>query len=209
MNYSGWTISVQKIGLYNNVAQSSVTLGPPEMSLQKNVAGQNFTFGLINSSTGAALTGVAASISIFVTIDGGAQSAAAGSITETGNGEYNYAPTQGETNGNEIGFLVTEAAAILENLMFLTAGGIHKNVSGQFVTFAMSSTAGVPDPSATVSIFVTKDGSQASGGGSVTNLGNGQYRYALTQAETNCVNLSVLATASGDIIQNINMFTIT
>lgn len=208
MNYAGWTIAVERIGLHNNVAQSSVTLGPPEMSLQKNVAGQKFTFGLVNASTGAALTGVAGSISMFVTLDGGSQSAAAGSITETGNGGYNYAPTQGETNGNEIGFLVTQASAIPMNLMFLTAGGIHRNVSGQVVTFCMASTAGAPDPGATVSIFITKDGTQASGGGSVTNLGNAQYRYALTQAETNCVNLSVLATASGDVIQNLNMFTI-
>jgi hypothetical protein len=42
----------------------------------------------------------------------------------------------------------------------------------------------------------------------VTNLGNGQYDYAPTQAETNGANVSFVFTASGDIPYNISIFTV-
>jgi hypothetical protein len=87
-------------------------------SLQKNVAGQNFTFALINASTGAALTG--ATVTVYVTKDGGAQATGAGTVTGQGNGQYNYAPTQSETNAADVGFLCTASGAIPCNLDFHT-----------------------------------------------------------------------------------------
>ncbi len=178
------------------------------MSLLKNVPNQNFTFELVNVTNSNALTG--ATIVGFTSKDGSAQASTTGTFSELGNGVYNYAPTQAETNGNCVSFLITASSAVPENLMLLT-GGLHKNSASpqQHVTFVMMTTAGIADTGATVSVFVSKDGgAQSAGGGTVTNLGNGQYDYAPTQAETNGTNVSFLFTATGDIPINISIFTV-
>lgn len=182
---------------------------PADMSLLKNQPNQNFTFELIAAATDTGLTGQASNIAAFVSKDGGAQAAAAGTFTELGNGAYNYQPTQAETNADCVSILVTCPNAIPFNMTFLTSG-LHKNrVAQQHVGFAMLTVSGIADASASVSVFTSKDGgAQASGGGTVTNLGNGQYDYAPTQAETNGTNVSFLFTASGDIPQNISIFTV-
>lgn len=178
-----------------------------DMSLQKNVAGQNFTYELIAAATDTGLTG--ATIVGYISKDGGTQASLAGTTTELGNGVYNYSPTQAETNANCVSILITANNAIPFNLMFLTTG-LHKNVSSQHIGFGMMTISGLADASATVSVFTSKDGSaQASGSGTVTNLGNGQYDYAPTQSETNGVNVSFLFTATTDVPQNISIFTVT
>src|SRR5258706_14946411 len=108
------------------------------MSLLKNAAGKNFMFALINVATGVALTG--ATVTGFVSKDGGAQSSLGGTVTEVGNGVYNYAPTQAETNANCISIFLTATSAVPENMTFLT-GGLHKNVASQHVGFLMMSQA--------------------------------------------------------------------
>ncbi len=194
---------------FNPVVGGIVTLGNiGDMSLLKNVAGQNFTFALINVTNDAALTG--ATVVGFTSKDGGAQASTAGTFTELGNGMYNYVPTQAETNGNCVSFLMTASSAVPENLLFLT-GGLHKNSASpqQHVTFVVMTTAGIADTGAAVSVFVSKDGgAQSAGVGTVTNLGNGQYDYAPTQAETNGTNVSFLFTATGDVPQNLSIFTV-
>lgn len=182
--------------------------GPPDMSLQKNVAGQNVTFALINAGNDAALTGLGSGFTVNISKDGGSQAGSAGTKSELGQGAYNYAPTQAETNANCVSFMITATGGVPENIMCLT-GGLHKNVAVQHVTFEMFSTSGVADPSATVSVFVSKDGgAQASGSGTITNLGSGQYDYAPTQAETNGVCVQYLFTATGDVIQSLLIFTV-
>lgn len=86
---------------------------------------------------------------------------------------------------------------------------LQKNIASQNVTFCMiNASTGAADASATVSVFVVKDnGAQASGGGTVTNCGNGQYNYAPTQAETNATDVGFLFTATGDIPLNIDFHT--
>ena len=176
------------------------------MSLTKNAGGQNFTFELINTATNGALTG--ATVSGFTSRDGGAQASIANSVTELGNGVYNCSPTTTETNGNCVGFLMTASGGLPTHMMFLTLG-LHRNVSNQHITFAMFSNAGVADPSASISVFTSKDGgAQASGGGTITNLGNGQYDYAPTQAETKGANVSFLFRSAGDTPINISIFTV-
>jgi hypothetical protein len=86
-------------------------------SLSKNVASQNITFGLITTA-GAAATGK--TVSVFVTKDNGAQGSGGGTVTEAGNGQYNYAPTQSETNAVDVGFLFTATSCVPENLDFHT-----------------------------------------------------------------------------------------
>jgi hypothetical protein len=87
-------------------------------TLQKNVASQNVTFVLVNATTGAGLTG--ATVSITVTKDNGTQAAGGGTVTEKGSGQYNYAPTQAETNAVDVGFLFTATNAVPVNIDFHT-----------------------------------------------------------------------------------------
>lgn len=86
-------------------------------SLKKNTASQTVTFCLVVASTGAALTG--ASPTVYVTKDG-TQSTAAGTVTETAHGGYSFAPTQADTNGTNIGYLITASTAVPVNLDFHT-----------------------------------------------------------------------------------------
>jgi len=85
----------------------------------------------------------------------------------------------------------------------------RKNVSGQYIFFCLASSInGGTVTGATVSVYVSKDnGSQASGGGSVTGLGSGQYRYDLTQGETNANQVGVMFTASNCIPVNLTFVT--
>lgn len=88
-------------------------------SLQKNVASQKVTFGLVNASTGAALTSATFTSSAWVTVDG-TQAGFGGSFTTLGNGQYQYAPTQAETNGTDIGIFIAPSGAVPVNLDFHT-----------------------------------------------------------------------------------------
>lgn len=84
-----------------------------------------------------------------------------------------------------------------------------KNVGSQYVFFTMVTAAtGAADTGATVTTKVTIDGgSQASGGGSVTNLGNGQYRYNATSGDMNGSNIGFLFTAASDVPVSISITT--
>jgi len=84
---------------------------------------------------------------------------------------------------------------------------LFKNVAAQNVTFAMVTAAGAADAAATVTARVAKDGVQAAGAGTVTNLGSGQYNYAPTQAETNATNVGLFFTATGDVPVNLDFHT--
>ncbi len=87
-------------------------------TLQRNVASQNMTFVLVNATTGAGLTG--ASVIIAVTKDNGTQAAGGGTVVEKGSGQYNYIPTQAETNAIDVGFLFTATNSVPVNIDFHT-----------------------------------------------------------------------------------------
>jgi len=85
--------------------------------MRKNVASQNIA-GQMNSRTdGSPLT---ATVSAFVTIDGGTQTAGGGTLTHEGNGHWNYAPTQAETNGNHLAFTFTHATGVTQTVNVYT-----------------------------------------------------------------------------------------
>jgi hypothetical protein len=86
--------------------------------LKKNTAGQFLTFVLIKIADGLVLTG--ASPTGYVTLDDSAQTGIGGSIAETANGQYRCTLSQGDTNGDEVGYLFTAATAIAVNLVFTT-----------------------------------------------------------------------------------------
>jgi hypothetical protein len=87
---------------------------------RRNVAGQNLGLVLVNASTGAALTG--ATIAVKRVVDGAAQASATGVVTEAGGGQYNFAPSAADTNGNSVSFLFTATGAVpVEKTVLCTA----------------------------------------------------------------------------------------
>lgn len=93
------------------------------MPLLKNTASQNITFALISATTGLgvpAATLATLKSGSFVTKDNGSQAATGGTYTEAGNGQYNYSPTQAETNATDVGFIFIYTGCIPVNADFHT-----------------------------------------------------------------------------------------
>src|SRR5260221_2603166 len=89
--------------------------------LRKTTDGQHVFFGLINATTGAALTG--ATVSGHMSLDASAQAAVNGTFTEMGLGQYRFDPAAADTNANFVGYLFSAASAIPVNANFITTGG--------------------------------------------------------------------------------------
>lgn len=86
---------------------------------------------------------------------------------------------------------------------------LRKNVASQVLTFNMvNATTGAALTGATVTTKVTLDGTQSAGGGTVTELGTGQYKYVPTQAETNGSSVGCSFTATNAVPVNLHCFTI-
>jgi len=184
-----------------------------DMSLQKNVAGQNTTFVAINPSNGLPATGLSFVGAAWISKDG-VQLPAGGTFTElppTGKGIYNYKFTQSETNANCVSLFVAPVGAFPLDMIFLTSG-LHRNSASpqQHITFGMSSVSGVADPSATVTVEVCQDGGSLSAGGgpTVANLGNGQFDYQPTAGETNGANCNFSFSSPGDVTRNFSIYTV-
>ena len=119
-------------------------------SLHKNVASQNISFALVNASTGAALTGATFTSAAWVSKDN-SQAGFAGTFTELGNGQYNYAPTQAETNCTSFGLAINPSGSIIVNIQIFTdvvdANGLASvnTVDWNGTAVASPATAGIPD----------------------------------------------------------------
>jgi len=81
--------------------------------MYKNRTGQRIALFVYDSSTGLAVTGDAANITVSVSLDGGAFSSI-GAPTEIGNGWYYIAPTASQTNGD---LLVLKAVSVTANVV--------------------------------------------------------------------------------------------
>ena len=92
------------------------------MAFVRNEAVTGFTFGLVNKSSGAALTGVAGAIGKYITKDGGTQASISGSIAEEGNGQYSVNLTATEMNASVVGLLFTHSDAIPVQFTIKTLG---------------------------------------------------------------------------------------
>lgn len=76
---------------------------------EKNTAVTGYTFGLVNASDGSDIT--TGTVTGYVTIDGGTQTALTNSPTHKGNGQWSVNLTAGEMNGDVIGLAFTHASA--------------------------------------------------------------------------------------------------
>lgn len=75
----------------------------------RNQSGQVIGVQMVTAADGTPFTGT---VSVFVTEDGGTQTAGAGTITHKGNGYHSYAPTAGETDASHIAFTFTGTGAV-------------------------------------------------------------------------------------------------
>ena len=82
--------------------------------MRKNVAGQTISVNMATASDGSVFAGA---VTCYVNVDGAGQVAGQGaspqgSCNYMGNGEHQYTPTQGETNGEHIAFTFTGSGAV-------------------------------------------------------------------------------------------------
>lgn len=189
-------------------------------SLQKNVASQNFPFSLVNASSGAASTTTSTgSLTAFVTKDA-VQASAGGTFTYLGTGEWNYAPTQAETNCTSFALYVTAGStnipfhgtvwtdpanfnilSIDSNGNIATTSNIKKNTASNGFSFVMTNPNGNPPNSPfaglTVSGSVSIDGAVFQNlTNSVVEIGQGAYKINLAAADTNGNHLLFQFTAT-------------
>lgn len=88
-----------------------------------NTAGQSISAGLVNASTGGAFNGT---VTCYVTIDQNAQAIGqynSGICIAKGNGDYQYLPTQAETNGSNIVFTFIGSGAVPQTVNVATVTG--------------------------------------------------------------------------------------
>ena len=85
--------------------------------MRKNIASQNVAAQVNSATDGTPLT---TGVSVFVTLDGGTQGAGGGTTAHKGNGHWNYAPTQAETNGNHVAFTFTHASGVNQTVNVYT-----------------------------------------------------------------------------------------
>lgn len=203
-------------------------------SLLKNTASQNITFCLVNATTGAALTSATFTSLAWVTKDNGVQAGFAGTFSTLGNGQYNYAPTQAETNCTDFGLLITVSGAIPVNLDFhtdsptvLTTGVNVINWSGSAVAspsqsgvpitdphywngtaFVSTATAGIPDINVKNIANSAVSTSTAQIGANLVNVLGVSVQTSLAQIGTNLVNIAGVSVASSTAQLGVNVVNI-
>ena len=85
---------------------------------------------------------------------------------------------------------------------------MRKNTAGQCIKFLLLDTAGAPVTTGTTAVYVAIDaGTQSTGTGTAVHLGNGQWRYPPSQAETNGDCIGYLATNTGAVSTHLLVYT--
>ena len=99
--------------------------------LRRNVAGQHLYFMLLDAA-GAAIIG--ATVTARRGIDGAAQAACTGTVTDMGNGQYRMNLSQADTDGNSIGYLFTATGAIPVHIGCLLTAADPTNATSYGIT---------------------------------------------------------------------------
>lgn len=168
------------------------------MPIPKNVA-QDIPFALINSTDGSALTG--ASPTVYRSLDGNAQSLAAGSVSELGNGQYVFEGLAADFNANyTVGLLFTANSAVPVHVV-LQMAFFRKDIAYDipFLLIDANASQGLTGASP-VGKRCLDGGAQAAVTGSFTELGNGQYVFEASVADFGASNVAgFLITATGAV----------
>lgn len=159
-------------------------------SFVKNVAVTGFAFGLVNKTTGAAVT--TGTVTGYVTLDGGTQTAIAGTPVHKGNGQWSVNLTADEMNGDIVALHFTHSSAVPVDFLIHTTTRVVTGddqferavaVTG-FAFSLIDASDGSAITSGTVTGYVLKDGgTQAAIAGTPVHEGSGQWSVDLTASE--------------------------
>lgn len=133
-------------------------------------------FALINATSGAGLTG--ASVTAYRSLDGGAQAAVSGTITEKGSGQYLFEGLAADFNADDsVGLLFTASGAVPAHILLLVAKFTRNTAHDiPFLLLNASTGAGLTGASP-AGLRILDGGAQASVSGTFSELGNGQYVF--------------------------------
>lgn len=162
---------------------------------RKNTASQYIGFTAINASTGATMTGTTG-FAAYRVLDGGAQASATGSVTDKGNGQYSFALSQADTNGNDCSILFTMTSMIAVEKTFVTTA-CDPTVATNFGITALPATACTTNASLITSGTGTAQLSVTSGLvtlAAVTHTGAVIPTVTTTTTATNLTNLPAITT---------------
>ena len=179
------------------------------MAYIQNTSGQHVGFSQISASTGAGAAG--ATVTVYYSINGGTQGTGGGTVTNLGNGQYDYAMAQAETNGSEVSFMFAstgnipvEKTLLFEAAPLITSGTGSNQLSVSSGAVLLQPTqAGVTIPTVTAvgsvtgavgSVTGSVGGSLAGSVGSVTagvtvTTNNDKAGYDLAAAGLDSVNI--------------------
>lgn len=122
--------------------------------MRKNVASQVVCAQLVSKTDGSDVT--SGTTTVYVTGDGGTQTAGGGTVAHEGNGSWSYVPTQAETNYTHIAFTFVNTSAVSATVNVYTVGQdftaaqLAANTT-QLAGQAVSAAAGVTFPSSVAS----------------------------------------------------------
>lgn len=88
------------------------------MTLRKNVASQHVPVGMVSATTGAPATGL--TVTAKLTKDGAASATAGGAVSEVGDGLYDWAPSQADTNAIAMGLMFSATGAVAVPMTIFT-----------------------------------------------------------------------------------------
>jgi hypothetical protein len=130
----------------------------------RNVGSQVISAQLVSATDGSNVT--TGTTTVYVTEDGGTQTAGAGTVTHEGQGTWSYVPTAGETDATHVSFTFTNASAITAMVQVYTqdqdtairlsegaqviAYGTVGNGTNNTTTVSISGGGGAISPAATV-----------------------------------------------------------
>lgn len=92
----------------------------------RNTAGQSVAFQAISTTDGSAVT--TGSATVNVTLDNGILTAGAGTVAHKGNGQWNYVPTQAETDAVHVVYQLVLTGAITHTREFYTEVYDHAQI---------------------------------------------------------------------------------
>lgn len=104
------------------------------MSFRKNTASQVTAFQMNSATNGSAVTG--GTPTVYYTIDNGTQATGTGTSTHKGNGQWSYAPTQAETNGDHLAYTMAISGAISQTVNIYTTANLVDDVWDEVLTGA-------------------------------------------------------------------------
>lgn len=112
----------------------------------RNRSGQFLYFNLVSALSGNPVTGQVTGISGRLSIDGAAQAVIAGTLGETGGGQYQANLFAADVNGNNLGFLFTASGCVPVSFTVVTQQNVSGRIfaaSGVNATVSIASISGV------------------------------------------------------------------